>query len=113
MRLASCLLPLCAFAFLACSSPVATAPEGLQPRALAAKKGDLVITEIYPNPTGTTADDKEWFEVHNTTNAPIDLDGWTFQDDKNEVVLEGTAIVPPLGYAVIGQSKDKLLNGGI
>jgi MYXO-CTERM domain-containing protein len=116
MRFTSCLLPLCALAFLACSSPAPSdlgGGEPLQRRAQAAKKGDLIITEIYPNPVGATEDNKEWFEVHNTTDAPIDLDGWTFKDDKNTAVLSGTAIVPAKGYAVIGQSKDKALNGGI
>ncbi len=36
--------------------------------------GDLVITEILANPSGTDSG-KEWFEIYNATDAPIDLTG--------------------------------------
>ncbi|MCS6898274.1 MAG: lamin tail domain-containing protein [Myxococcales bacterium] len=114
MRFSSCFLTSCALATVACSSPaLSESGEPLERRTQPAKKGDLIVTEIYPNPVGATEDNKEWFEVYNTTDAPIDLDGWTFKDDKNSALLTGTAIVPPKGYAVIGQSKDKAINGGI
>ncbi len=38
--------------------------------------GDLVITEVMPNPNGAD-DGKEWFEVYNATTGPIDLSGVT------------------------------------
>jgi hypothetical protein len=38
--------------------------------------GDLVITEVMPNPEGAD-EGKEWFEVYNATSATIDLRGVT------------------------------------
>jgi len=60
---------LCAVA--ACSSreqnPAETACAAL-------RAGDLVITEIYPNPAGDDGG-QEWFEVHNTTSRALDVAG--------------------------------------
>lgn len=45
--------------------------------------GDLVITEIMANPDGQD-DGNEWFEIYNTTAAPIDLTGLSLVASKDD-----------------------------
>ena len=49
--------------------------------AEAANPGDVVINEIMQNPSAVFDSDGEWFELINTTNNPIDIDGWTIEDN--------------------------------
>ena len=42
--------------------------------------GDLVITEIMKDPSGSDTIG-EWFEIHNTGPTPVDIEGWTIQDN--------------------------------
>ena len=83
--------------------------------ASTASPGDIVITEIMNNVDGTD-DDKEWFEVFNTTGSDIDMDGWTIADldgtNPDTHVISGTALVPAGGYFVFGNSTDTSLNAG-
>jgi hypothetical protein len=69
----------------------------------------LVITEIMHSPSGDDAI-WEWVEVLNTTNAPVDLNGWVFDDDDNPNIAAanissagGTrnTVVPANGAAVL------------
>lgn len=76
--------------------------------------GDVIITEFMANVDG---DDelKEWFEVFNTSNSDIDLNGWTIADNGSDshVISSDTAVtVPSQGYVVLGESTDTALNGG-
>ncbi len=50
--------------------------------------GDLIITEVMPNPFGSDTG-TEWFELYNGTGAAIDLSGWTLRDDDfdSEVIM--------------------------
>ncbi len=68
--------------------------------------GDLVITEVMPNPEGSD-DGLEWFEVYNATSAPIVLRGVTLAYSradgtgrKTHVIDAGT--IPPGDYVVFG-----------
>ena len=61
--------------------------------------GDLVITEVFADfkaPTGGTGTDagKEWFEIYNATDRPIELEGLTLthsrpDGSKREVARDG------------------------
>ena len=75
--------------------------------------GDLVITEVMQSPSGDD-ENKEWFEVKNTTGSSIDLQGWTVSDDGGtpQIITE-SVVIPGNGYAVIGNTYDPLLNGGL
>ena len=72
--------------------------------------GDVVINEFVAN-----SDDSEWVELHNTTNAPLDISGHYIDDIANgggspKAIPSGT-IIPAHGYYVM-YFKNFLNNGG-
>jgi hypothetical protein len=111
--LSSLLLSVGLAALTASCSPPSPHREELGTASLALSPGELLISEIYYNAPGSNDDDEEWFEVHNTSAAPIDLQGWTFKDNKNEHVIAESVVVPPGGYVVLGQNADPAKNGGV
>lgn len=74
---------------------------------------DIIITEIMQNPDSVSDNDGEWFEVFNTTNAPIDMLGWIIRDDgTNADTVKTSLVVPAQGFAVLGINGDPGINGG-
>jgi predicted extracellular nuclease len=74
---------------------------------------ELVINEIIQNPAAVADADGEWFELYNPTDADIDIDGWTIQDnDFDSHVINGTLVIPAGGYVVLGINADINTNGG-
>ncbi|PQJ31176.1 hypothetical protein BST92_04220 [Nonlabens arenilitoris] len=80
-----------------------------------ANPGDIIITEIMQNPAAVGDNVGEYFEVYNTTSAPINMQGWEIKDDltASETHVISGLIVPANGYAVLGLSSDSTINGGI
>ena len=81
-----------------------------------ANEGDVVITEIMQNPAAVSDNNGEWFELYNTTFAPIDLNGWTISDNgSNTHTIDngGTLIIAPGAYLVLGVNDDFTTNGGV
>jgi hypothetical protein len=79
------------------------------------QSGDLIITEIMRNP-GEVADLLgEWFEIHNTGDNPIDLNGLILRDDGGFelYVISGSYIVDQNGFFVLGNNADFTTNGGV
>ncbi|GAL01721.1 hypothetical protein JCM19314_1874 [Nonlabens ulvanivorans] len=77
--------------------------------------GDIVITELMIDPNGSE-DEREYFEVYNTTAAAIDLMGWTIVDASSSGrahEITTSTVVPANSYAVLAASGDATLNGGI
>ncbi len=65
------------------------------------------------NPAVVSDSNGEWFEVHNTTGAPVNLAGWTLTDDASDRhVIKGSLVVPADGYLVLGRDTDLSRNGG-
>ena len=76
--------------------------------------GDIIITEIMQNPDVISDANGEWFEVYNTTNAAIDLNGWTIRDEgSNNHVINTTVNVPANGYALLMRNGNAGTNGGL
>lgn len=83
--------------------------------------GALVINELMIAP-GTWDDaDAEWFEVYNTTDAAIPLDGWSIETSTGESHLLDAAgggfgkyalTVMPQSFYVFARSKSLAVNGG-
>lgn len=66
------------------------------------------INEVHPvNTTGITdgAGEREpWFELHNASDAAVDLSGWAVSDDLNALLRYGlplNTIIPARGYLLI------------
>lgn len=78
----------------------------------------LVITEFFPNPDGSDTD-REFVEIFNPGSTPIDLKGWTIQDEEpppktqDRHVITQSVVVGAGKYVLIGMSTDKTKNGGI
>lgn len=83
--------------------------------ATCANPGDIIITEILQDPAAVSDTLGEWFEVYNTTNTAIDIEGWVLSDLGNNVhtmvASGGNTIVPANGYLVIGRSTNTAVNG--
>ena len=97
--------------------------------------GEVIITEIYNrplkpsqeqldaalpnNPAG--ADDTpneghtEWFEIYNTTSAPVVMDGWTLTDGSStsNVSTIGSFTIQPGEYAVFSGFNIPAAQGGV
>ncbi|MCC6821494.1 MAG: lamin tail domain-containing protein [Verrucomicrobia subdivision 3 bacterium] len=76
--------------------------------------GDIIITEFFADTAGPD-DNKEWFEIYNTTDHDIDITGWTIADndtDSHSIGGTNAVIVSPKGYLVLGSSTSTSVNGG-
>lgn len=59
-------------------------PVGFVPTLRATSSpGDVIITEFFANALGDD-DGKEWLELFNATDAPIDLTGWEIADNDSD-----------------------------
>ncbi len=79
--------------------------------------GDLVITEVLPNPATVSDDDGEWVEVYNATDKDLTINGLRVQvgTDKpfwKAVVSTKPVVVKAKGYVVLGSNLDAATNGG-
>jgi hypothetical protein len=77
--------------------------------------GELVITEIMPNPDDVTDETGEWFEVKNVTTDHLSLDGCRLKDlDIDEHVIAATnVVVAPGQVALFAKNADPSVNGGL
>lgn len=70
--------------------------------AVPSAAGQIIVSEIMPNPSGTDAE-REWFEVHNPGTAPLNLRGCFFSDeaptDPDMLQVVANIVVPAGGYA--------------
>lgn len=82
-----------------------------EPRAPA--PGELVISEIMYDPhDGLEDNTAEWFELYNTTDDPLTIEGCTFAD-AGASEPAAPAVVPPRTYVVFARSADPAVNGGL
>lgn len=80
-------------------------------------EGDLLITEILQNPAGVLDPAGEWFEVLNTTDRSLVLNGLVLSSsvdgDWYAVVTDGLLVVEPGDHFVFGVDENPLVNGGV
>ena len=74
--------------------------------------GDLVISEVMPNPPGSD-DQTEWFEIYNAGSSAVDLEGVTLvsakEDGTSPKEHELTSItIEPGRYLVVGNMIDEV-----
>ncbi|MFO0724250.1 MAG: PKD domain-containing protein [Myxococcota bacterium] len=84
-------------------------------RAFNVGPGELVISEIMANPSGSETTG-EWIELFNASNHPIDVDGFVVHDlgtDSFTINHGGPLVVQAGAYLVLGRSSDMAANGGV
>jgi len=99
-------------------TPGGTCSDGGADRALVSPgPGDLVITEIMPNPDAVPDADGEWIEI--LALAPVDLNGLNIGDDPSDgsparLAPGGACLALTAGErAVVAKTADPMLNGGL
>ena len=79
--------------------------------------GALIITEIMNNPGAVSDPDGEWFEVYNTTQGTLILNGLVLSSsvdgDWHQVEADEVLYLDPGEYFIFGGSDDYYLNGEI
>lgn len=78
--------------------------------------GDLVVTEIMNNPDAVTDTAGEWFEIFNTTNSEIELNGLQIRKTALGAVnftVGASLVIQPNGYLTFARNGNGLLNGGV
>ena len=74
--------------------------------------GELVITELQPDPDAVADETGEWFEVLNLSAGAVDLSGCELADQGTDShTIVGSVVVEPGAYAVLGRSEST--NGGV
>ncbi len=79
-----------------------------------ANYGDVIINEIMQNPAAVSDSKGEYFELYNTTDEDIDINGWVIKDkdyDSHTIDNGGSLIISAHSYLVLGNNADTLLNG--
>ncbi|KQC07502.1 MAG: hypothetical protein APR54_00965 [Candidatus Cloacimonas sp. SDB] len=77
-------------------------------------EGAIIVNEIMKNPAAVGDTSGEWFEIYNTTNEVINLNGWIIKDaDTDYHVITADLPVPPESFLVLGVNDDFNTNGGV
>jgi hypothetical protein len=61
----------------------------------------IAITEFMSQPIGEEQDGREWVELYNYGNEPVNIRGWTLSDEGNDSVTLPDVNVPPGDFVVI------------
>lgn len=97
-------------------SPTGPLPEPADGPSLAvsAFAGQVVINEVMVDPNIVLDASGEWLELHNRTDAPIDVQGWRIAGANDAVhTITSSLVVPALGYVVVAKNGTVGTNGGV
>jgi hypothetical protein len=98
---------------ISCSSSGAVSKSSLLAGIVSPSAGSIIITEIMQDPNAVNDAEGEYFEVYNTTDSAIDMEGWVISDlGPDSHTISSSVIIPANGYAVFARDSDILLNGG-
>ena len=75
--------------------------------------GDLIITEVMQDPAAVADYRGEWFEIYNTTNSAISLNGLTLSSGETDNTINTNITVLPGDYAVLAARSNTNVNGGV
>ncbi len=78
--------------------------------------GQLLITEFMANPAAVSDTKGEWFEIMNTSNAIIELNGLIIADqgsNEHSIKLDDSFPISPGEIVVFARNNDYTENGGI
>lgn len=97
------------------SAPTSCIDEGVEREIVAPAPGDLVISEIMPNPSAIGDNEGEWFEVY--VVHPVDLNGLEIgkAGDEVETTVGDTSCVSVQSgdYILFARLDDPAANGGL
>ncbi len=80
----------------------------------ASYQSEIKITEFMPSPKAVNDANGEWFEIYNSTDADINLNGWRYRDNGiGNFNIAKDLIVQSKGYKVLVKDDDLATNGGI
>jgi len=80
----------------------------------AALFNSIMITEIMINPNNSSDTNGEYFEVYNTTDVDINMNGWVILDTHTDNHIINTDIfVPAHGFAVFGRNATTTENSNV
>lgn len=68
----------------------------------------VVINEFLPNPSGPSSEDTEWIELYNSDSAPMDITGWTLDDEEggtSPYTIASGSSIPAAGFLVFEKSQ--------
>lgn len=80
------------------------------------RQGEIVITEIMVNPEAVSDANGEWFEIWNSTDHDLLLNGLTLTDAGSNLHIMVSAeklVLPAKSYWVLAKNGDQLTNGGV
>jgi hypothetical protein len=77
-----------------------------------AQSGDVVISEVMPDPSTALNEDGEYIELYNTTSGSITLKDWVLDVDGETDALSDVT-VPADDFVVLCVNDDPSVNGGI
>ncbi len=80
------------------------------------RQGEILITEIMVNPEAVSDANGEWFEIWNSTDHDLLLNGITLSDAGSNLHIMASAgklILPAKSYWVLAKNGDPLINGGV
>lgn len=77
----------------------------------------IIISEIMPNPSSVSDSYGEWFEIYNTTDSIININGWAIRDNQNDyhTIDNGltSILIHPGQFFVMAINSDNYINGGL
>lgn len=86
----------------------------IEAEVVIAEPGDVVFSEMMVNPEVVDDELGEWVELFNTSDAPVDIGGYSFRDDDiDSWTLAGPLIVAAHDYIVLCADTDPTVNGGV
>jgi hypothetical protein len=86
--------------------------DSAPPGAIKPVAGDLLITEVMYDPSGTEPD-QEWFELYNTTNGARDLTGLTLIDGAQRTHTLASLTIDSGKYLLLVRNKTAATGAGI
>jgi DNA/RNA endonuclease YhcR with UshA esterase domain len=80
----------------------------------AVEPGEIIITEIMPNPKAVSDTNGEWFEIYNSSSSTINLIDCEIKDaGTNSFTITDNLNIDPESYLVFGRKEDTTINGGL
>ncbi len=76
---------------------------------------NIVINEFMADPASVADASGEWFEVYNSTNSTVDINGWVIKSagDANHTIANGGPLnITAHGYLVLCNNSNSATNGG-